>query len=505
MDFYDELETRGMQGMLRIPQYKSPDYVGWQKVKTFLLDIVRNQKSVYVVGDYDVDGLMCALIIKDSLKALGIKDFYVYRYRSRTHNIDRVSVQQCIQKHFDYFIVADTGSSDVGLINRLTDCGIKVIVLDHHNTELSYNDYNENIAVINTTVENRYSGDFSLSAGALCFTVFDKMFAELGKETPVGLASYAAVSLLADIVDMSNELNRAIYFLGTRVSEEELPRPLVYFKGEYHNFNARYIGYWFSPRINACFRAEQFIYLNQLFIEDSDAAVKSKCIELIEKVYVESRNLVHKVTDVLEAYTIRLQNFVFADLRSVEPYFSVEASKLYNYTGYIANGLANKLDITAVVVCDMGNYYKGSLRDRLSRNYLNVFKQICYARGHNAAFGIKIPKLDIGMFLDDLHHVDDLYSIQTVENEPIVIDIGVQPPDFSLLSDIARYNEFSGPNVPVALLRKQFIGNIREQHSSYGYRYAWDDVVIQSNRRVSFGRYVLLKPYYSWKLKLEVQ
>lgn len=505
MDFYDELDFRGMRGMLRVPLYKPPDYAGWTKVKAFLEDIVNNKRSVYVVGDYDVDGLMCALVIKDSLKALGVEDFYIYHYRSRTHNIDRVAVQQCIQKHFDYFIVADTGSSDIGLLRHLTDCGVKVIVLDHHNTDFDYDDFNEDIAVINTMIENRHGSSFHLSASALCFTVFDKLFAGLGMNTPSSLAPYAAVSLLADIMDMSDELNRSIYFLGTRMPEEELPKPLVYFKGQYHKFNARYIGYWFSPRINACFRAEQFMFLNQLFIEDSDAAVKSKCIEMIEKIYVESRKLVQKVTDVLEAYTMKFHNFVFADLRSVAPYFSAEAFKLYNYTGYIANGLANRLGLTAIVVCDMGNYYKGSVRDRLSRNYLNVFRQLCYAGGHNSAFGIRIPKLDMDMFLDDLQRIDELYSIQTVGNEPIISEVGALSPDMAMLNDIARYNEFTGPSVPVALIRKQFIGNVREQHSSYGYRYLWDDVMIQSSYRVSFGRYVLLKPYYSWKLKLEVQ
>lgn len=505
MDFYDELDKRGLLDMLRVPVYDRPAYQGWEKAKCFLLDIVVEQKSVYVVGDYDVDGLMCAMICKDCFKDLGVKDFTIYNYRSRTHNIDSVAVQQCIQGHYDYFVVADAGSNDMGLLKQLVHCGVKVIVLDHHNTEFAYSDYGDNIAVINTMIENKAGTSYKLSAGALCFTVFDLLYLELGKSIPAGIASYAAVSLLADMMDMSDKLNRSIYYLGTHLPEDEIPVPLLYFKGDYSKFNARYISYWFSPRINACFRAEQFIFINELFFNDTDSAVKGKCFEMIERVYTKSRSMVHSVSDVLDAYCVQMQNFVFADLGSIDRYFDIEYHKLFNYTGYVANDLASKHGKTAITVCRVGNYYKGSLRDQLGRNYLQIFRQLCFAEGHNSAFGMRIPELDLEIFMNDLKRVDDLYSIQTIENEPIVVEIGNTCPDESMITDMARYNEFAGSGVPVALLRKQIIGNITESKNSYYYKYLWEGLSIQSEHKISFGRFVLIKPFFSWKLKLQVQ
>jgi len=505
MGFYDELEKRGLLSLLHVNDYVPPSFSMWDKVGAFLLDIVRNKRSVYVEGDYDVDGLMCALIIRDCLTDLGIDNLSIYNYRKRTHNIDSVAVQQCIQGHYDYFIVADTGSSDLGLLNAVTKCGVKAIVLDHHNTELGYEDFGENIAIINTVLENGLGRDFKLSAGALCFTVFDLLYRELGREAPVACSAYAAISLLADIMDMSDGLNRGIYNLAMRIPEDELPPSVLYFKGRYNKFNARYISYWFSPRVNACFRSEQFIFLNGLFLNRSDAPMKSKCIEMIEQVYTKSRDMVHGVSDALDAYSVKMQHFVFADLASISGYFDLEGDMLYNYTGYVANDLAAKAGKTAVVVCPIDNYYKGSLRDQFGRDYLSIFKQICFAEGHNAAFGIKIPRLDFDSFLKDLHMVDDLYSIQTINDEPIIVDIGSFMPDESMLRDMAHYNELASPGVPVALLRKKFIGNIKEQKSAFGYRYAWGNLTINSNYRVGFGRTVLIKPFYSWRLKLQVQ
>jgi hypothetical protein len=153
----------------------------------------------------------------------------------------------------------------------------------------------------------------------------------------------------------------------------------------------------------------------------------------------------------------------------------------------------------------MKDKYKGSVRDLFGRSYLPVFKQICFAEGHNAAFGIKINFLDFNEFLIDLRRIDEKFSIQGVDNEPIVIDWDYQYPDEALFRDIARYNEFAGSSVPIVLLRKQIIGAIKERNTSYGYKYSWEDFEIQSDYRLNFGQYVLLKPFFSWKLKLQVQ
>lgn len=504
MDFYKTLEEKELLSVLKREEYKTPSYVGWEKVKDFLVDIVENNRSVYIEGDYDVDGLMCFLCLKDGLARLGVKDIGIYNYRKRSHNVDKMAINECIQKHYDYFIVADTGSSDLGILKLLPKYGTKVIILDHHETELGYDDYPEDFAIINTTIENKLGGDFKLSAGALCFTVMDLLFQELGYQTPKDLSAYATTSLFSDVMDMFHPLNRAIYYVSDDLTTEELPNALTYFLGEYNRFNARYIGYWFSPRINACFRAEEFKYLNTLFLQDSSSVEKSSCISSIESVYENARTMIAKASDIIEVS--ELNNFVIADIATVDNYINVYMNKLWNYTGLIANQLCEKYKKTAIVICrtDEENI-KGSVRDLFGRNYLTIFKQLCFAAGHNPAFGIKIPALGFNEFLADVVRVDEKFSIQHLENEPIIIDWQYQSPDEPLLHDIARYNEFAGPSVPIVLVKKQIIGSIREKHSKYGFKYEWDNLEIQSDFKVRFGQYVLLKPFFSWKMKLQVQ
>lgn len=502
-DFYKILEEKRLIDILDVEEYESPEYIGWEKVKSFFLDIVQNNRSVYLESDYDVDGLMSACTIMEGLKKLGVKNLKVYQYRSRTHSVDRVAINQCIQGHYDYFIVTDTGSSDFSLLKSLTKYGIKVIILDHHVTEMSYEDYPDDIAIINTTIENRTNDVFRLSAGALCFTVMDLLYRELGKDRPTELAAFATVSLFADVMDMQNKLNRAIYYLGVKMPKEELPKQVAYFLTEYNRFNARYISYWFSPRVNACFRAEEFDLINYLFLQDSDSVTKSVCIKEIEVVYTAAREMIGKVSDIIEV--TQLKNFVIADLASVDRYISVHDNKLWNYTGLVANKLSERFGKTAVTTCRTDAEIKGSVRDLFGRNYLPIFKQLCYAGGHNAAFGLKIKELDYSNFLIDLHRVDTNFSIQGIANRPLIMDWDYQSPDEQLFRDIARYNEFVGPNVPIFLIRKQYIGAIYEKISKYGYKYVWEDMEIQSDSSLSFGQWMLLRPFNSWKLKLQVE
>ncbi len=503
MDFYQELQDRNLLDLIKRVPYTAPSLAGWERVREFLLDIVVNKKSVYIEGDYDVDGLCSALVLQESLKDLGVKNYYVYRYRKRTHSVDSVAIQQCVQGHYDYFIVADTGSSDLGLLKKLNQYGIKVIVLDHHNTDLVYEDFGDNIAIINTTLENALGADLHLSAGALCFIVMDLLYHALGKKIPASFSAFAVVSLFSDVISMKDSLNRGLYYLAAGQPEEQLPMQVTYFKNDYTRFNARHIGYWYAPRINACFRSEQFQAINYLFFDNITVTERAAAINDIENIYTKSRDLVKVVSDIILNFCVELKNFVYTDLGKVSSYYDVETHKLYNYTGLVANQISSVYGKTAVVTCGQLGSIKGSLRDFCGRNYLPVFKQICKAGGHDAAFGFRLNALDYKQFICDLNNIDQKFSIDSVGNAPIIIEIGDwEPADEIMLADAALYNEFASPGVPVVLVRKRITGAITERKTDYNYKYNWDGVEIQSNSRIAFGHCVDLKPILSWKLKL---
>ena len=202
-NFYNVIYEMENYNLLRPVPYKALTFYNTAKVNAFLLDIVKNNRSVFIYGDYDPDGLFCALSAHDSLKLLGCTKVRIYKYKKRTHMLDDLAVTECIQAMPDYCIICDTGSSELDKLEILVSYGIKVIILDHHNTIYKYSDfenvgrgstnsfspaeiidgsidryesmYHSPVAIINTTIENQLEGKkvYELSAGALTFCVFD--------------------------------------------------------------------------------------------------------------------------------------------------------------------------------------------------------------------------------------------------------------------------------------------------------------------------------------------
>lgn len=505
MDFYKILEERGLSSLLRVELYNYVDFENSHTVYS-VLDSLRGepQKRVLIYGDYDVDGLMFALIARDFVRSIGCKNYEVFRYEHRTHELDKNAVRYCIQNHFNYFIIGDTASSDMDSLKMLRSYGIQVIVLDHHNTRYNYSDYPD-IGIVNTMIENQILGDsvYAYSAAALGYVIFDAYLHRCGLEFITKAEAYALVSLYSDCMDMSNSLNRAIYYKATDVEKERLPKFIKHFMNQYQRFSARFIGFWFAPRINSMFRSENFQILNRYFFDDSiDAVGITDCINSINESYQTDRENVRLLSDIVDYE--ELDHFVYSDLESAYEKSGFHMRNVQNYTGLVANKLSERCGKTAIVFCEYEGQYKGSVRDLFGKNYLKIFKQLGFAEGHNSAFGIKIRLFELQRYLDRVKRIDEKFYVSDM-NEPIIIDHEYVTPDTGLIEDIARYNEFSGNSVPICYLNKRLIGAMKEYKSAYYYKYAWGDYYIQSDYPILFGTKMLVKPIISGQTKLLYQ
>lgn len=499
---YDILEQNGLNKLIVETKYTTPIFSRTSQVLQYLCEIVDTKEKVGIIGDYDVDGLMCILILKLGLQGLGVSNIYTAPYTKRMHVLNPMAVQECIQNRCKYCIIADCGSHDLSLLRMLLNFGIKVILLDHHETMTKYDEFEElgDIAVINTTLESK---KYDLSAGALCFCVMDALYKEYHEDASI-LSTFALVSLFADCMCMHSELNRSIYHLATSIEKENLPAEIRMFMNQYHKFNNRFITFWMAPRINAMFRSENLAVLNKLFImDDGNVVTKSRCLQFMNEKYEELREMVHKIADLIEVEDAG--GISIANMYSVNKYCDIVDNSLWNYTGLVANMLSQDYAKPAFVYCSKGGEYKGSVRDAFGRDLLTIFKQMCNAEGHKPAFGVRIAAFDIDDFLGDLRRVGKRLEMTKGNNEPVIIDYRYNNPDSALIEDIAKINEFAGTGVPMILLKKQLVGGIKEIKTQYNYKYKWGDYYLQSQHALGFGSILLLRPTKSWTTKLIVQ
>jgi single-stranded-DNA-specific exonuclease len=494
--FYSYLEENKMRSILNFVEFSYPTFSQEDRVFAFLDEIRNNENArVYGYGDYDVDGAMCAKVIETFLEKLGVKDFTMFEYKNRTHSLDGSAVNECINGKFNYMIIGDTASQDLQVLKYLVGNGVKVLIMDHHVTSFNYDDFPEGVVIVNTTLENEIleKDEYELSAGALCFCVLDKYLKSIDLEDK-SMYAYALTSLYADCMEMGNKLNRSIYWAAIGLERDELPKEITAFLNEYTIFGRRYIDFWFSPRINALFRSEQFKVLNAFLFHSDNQAKTAACIDLINKIYKSNREMIGVISDVLQSDVEDMKNFVVCNMNLINEYKNVEEYKLYNYTGLIANTLTDKFEKPAIVYCEQGSKIKGSVRDKFSRDILSIFQYLCDAGGHPPAFGFYVNKFDFPRFLRMIHMMDKDLVLDNAVSSPIIEQIGAVNPDSAMIDDMALYNDFSGGKLPVAFIRKQYIGNITEKYSKYYHELKWGEYRIQSQESLVFGQNMILKP-----------
>lgn len=510
MDFYDELSEIGLEYVLEKPKYKSIKMENSDTIYESINEILKTNAKVLLYGDYDTDGLMCIKVWEEFFRLIGFTNYTTYKYSDRMHTLDPKAVRQAVEDKYEYMIITDTASSEIedgGLIHRLLNFGVKPVIIDHHQTRFEYKDYPKDCAIVNTTIENKMYPNreqFYLSAGALCFVVLDYYISEYypNMSTDV-LSCYALISLYADSIDMSGTINRAIYYKATSVDYKLLPKSVSLFMKPNSRFGRRFVEFQYTPRINCVFRNEMFPLLNEYVALKGDKNIPQmvKKVEILTKIHLDIVQVIGQVADIIE-YEV-LDNFIIANLNSVERFVDIGAYKLYNYTGLVANRLADRFGKPAVVWCLWNDEIRGSFRDLLSRSYLKTFQQFCIAGGHDPAFGFHLKPLEFANFLKFLRRVDKKFYIEGEPNRPIIIEHKQREPDDTLLYDVGLYNEFGGNKIPISLVKKMYTSDIKESSSKYsGYTYRWGKYFINSSHRYKYGDYIIFKPTIEKSLRL---
>ena len=500
--FKEKLKEYDVEDILDYVEYQYPSFTGDEKLFSALDDILTNNKKVYIHGDSDCDGVFAAKIVECFFKKFNHKNYEVHKYLERSHVLTEESVTSAIQKKFDYMIIVDSSVNDLANMRILIKFGITPIIIDHHVPEYGISSYPEEAIVIDTIFENyiRKSNFFKLSGGALTFCLFGRYLELKGMEFK-SLAPYALVTLYSDCIDMTRSLNRSIYYMATEIPRNQLPVYFQDFMEDYDVFCRRFIEFTLSPKINALFRAEELKIVNMYLFEDLTTEKRKFLVKQIKMLHDSSRQLVNIATDSIKREN--LNNLVIANLNSTS--YPIYENKLYNYTGVVANGLSTEYGKPCVVMCDTGTGIKASFRDLLSRNYLPKFKQFCRAAGHGAAFAINLNYTEYNQFMWYLKEkIDKKFYILGVDDNINIESTSISP-DVELLDAVALYNEFSGSDVPIALITKRNnLRLIKSYNSFYKYRYQWGDYTINSVSLVPPGMHMRIKPVRTKKLKLIV-
>lgn len=456
---------------------------------------MRYNQSIFVYGDYDTDGLMSMLVWKEVFYALKYPFVKFFHYCSRTHKLDTDIITQAAGSSL--VIVCDTGSSveDRNIISILTLSGSRVVVIDHHKTEYlytgkigtawTYNSYEEKAALWGAEICGAYAA--LLVARTLCEDI-------LGVSLCLPARVYALCAMYADQMDMSTVPARALYNVVAR-HRRSAPALISYLNEFGYRFTRRLFSFIIAPKLNACFRSEQFRPLNQIVSARDPYSIQLYVKEL-KSVHNNASKLVEPFADKFECEQIGQ-----IMLAVVDPSEEMLGMHIENFSGLIANHLCHKHKCAVITAIKLGRHYIGSYRDFFNRPLLDDCSLfMSKAGGHPAAFGLEFSNIsEVRRYLGVLSSKMQ----EAVGTEQLTISSKLVKTELDVAT-LALYNEYmtTRPKVIVPhTCRHLYCTRTTKYNKTYRTDLPLD---IRSGRTLIAGETIMLEPAITKKVELRV-
>lgn len=247
-----------------------------------VLTALDGRERIVLFGDYDVDGVTSLALTAELLRAYGAApELFLPLRMEEGYGLSRDSVERCVAQHQPQLLIAlDCGTSSAAEIVDLTQRGVDVIVVDHHEPKHALPAC---AAVVNPKIDRESPFYYLCTAGLafkLCHALLKRRPLDFDLKSKLDLV---ALGTVADIVPLSGE-NRILVQRGaTEIARSPRVglRKLIEVSGVKPPILPEDIGFRLGPRLNAAGRlstAEKSLRL--LLTEDeAEAAELAKILD----------------------------------------------------------------------------------------------------------------------------------------------------------------------------------------------------------------------------------
>ena len=459
-----------------------------------LRQALRQNESVVVLGDYDVDGVCSTTILVSLLRRLGLAPRYVVPRRAEEgYGLSRTSIDRALEAGKpDLFIALDCGTNSGAEVAYLRSLGVAVIIVDHHrSTEAPA----AGALLINPHV-NPVAGDDAwryLCTVGLVFKLAHGLLKKLrAAHDPVALAivlkdylDLVAMGTIADLVPLTQE-NRIFARHGLKILAETRRKGLIALMGisglkSDQGIVPSDISFRVGPRINASGRLADASLSVDLLRSEDDTFCDAMARRLDE--------LNRERQDIERGITERAERYV------EEHYLGASGLVLFDddwhpgVVGIVAGRISRKYNRPAIVLGNEGEMAKGSGRGINGFNLVEILGACAGCLdswgGHPMAVGVSLKKTQLDEFramFDDVIR----RSREGAATEPGVelsgwID-GVQVTE-ELMADLGQMQPFGmGNPEPVFGVRGVRLRNRPDVFKEQHFRFAAEDA---NGRRLS--------------------
>lgn len=453
------LENRGIEDTQSFLNIDESAVIHWSKLKNIeravecLLKHIKNESKIFVQTDSDADGVTSSAILINYLRRVLPNVNIVYRlHEGKQHGI----ILDTIPNDVDLVIIPDAGSNQYEEHKVLTEKGIDVIVLDHHEADKE----SEYAIVVNNQLSPEYENKTLTGAGVV-YKFIQALDSKLNINIADNYLDLVAIGLIADVADSRNletryYMNKGLNQIKNKFLQALVEKQSYSLKGE---INIVGVQFYIAPLINACIRSgnmQEKIQMMEAFLESKEQIYNSrkKQHEDIQtataRMLVNIKNRQNRARDKgvkLIEERIKEKNLLDNKILIVNVTDILDK----NLTGLVANQIISKYKRPVLLIRQKEDsdvfggsargYEKGVIKD-LKQLLTNTNKFI-FCEGHANAHGFEI----------EAEKIVELNNLINEQLKDVQIDVDIHDVDFI---------------IPANQLRSEFVKEINKHKNLWG-------------------------------------
>lgn len=448
-----------------------------------------NKDKIGILVDEDPDGFCSAAMMYLYIKRMD-EDYpveYILHTKAKAHGLsDDVSIPEDIK----LLIIPDAGTNDSKQCKGLSEKGVNVLILDHHERE----EDNLYATIVNNQISEGYSNKNLCGAG-IVYRFLQALDEENWNEFADDYLDLCALANISDVMDMRSYETRYFTDLGLLNINNKCFKALVDAQNYSMNgkINVHNVQWYITPILNGMIRIgsqEEKELLFRAFIEQDEffeynkRATKDKPAETIqESIYERAARLCKNAKSRQDKQKEKGVSQIAEIAESIpkeDKVVMIDTSDILDsgLTGVVAIKIAEMFNKPCILLNKFFDEksgtitYGGSARN-VNNSPIDSFKDIVNStnildgRGHANAFGIiglEIDKKDealakLNNILQDVEY-DSTYRVDFIMD---IDDVSLK-----IVTDLARLEDVIGQGIEEPMLAVENINLTKDQFEIFG-------------------------------------
>ena len=407
-----------------------------------------NNESIFIYGDYDVDGVSSTSILYLYFDSINYPiSYYIPNRLEEGYGINEEAIKKISEQGCNLIISVDCGITSVKEVELANELGIDVIITDHHECQSEIpNAY----AVINPKQEDcNYPFDMLCGCGVAFKLIQALTPKDVFKTTMYNYLEIATIATICDIVPLVDE-NRIIVKNGLKLMKEGKNlglRELIKVCGvDTEKIGSSHVGFSIGPRINASGRLG-YSYLGVQLFTTKDEHEANEIARMLEEKNDERQLIEAKMYH--EAEEIINSNKSYEDDKVL---VIAKEGWQHGIIGIVASKLTEKYYKPTILLTIEDGEATGSARSikgfsifetlMKCKNLLNKFG------GHDQAAGLGLDANKVDKLRDEVNKIADynLTSEDMIENINVEFELPEDKVSLDLVDELHKLEPFGLSN-----------------------------------------------------------